>query len=105
MLNGVTQVIITKLDVLDTFETVQAATGYNYDNIVTEELPFDIVDKHIEPVYQHFDGWFESLDAVKQFSDLPVKAKDYIGHLENMLRTRIAMVSTGPEREKLFPRS
>lgn len=102
MLNGVTQVIITKMDVLDTFETIDVAKAYHYDNIESNELPFDIVDKKIDPVYQTFEGWNESLDAVRSYGDLPVKAKDYISHLETMLRTRISMISTGPEREKLF---
>jgi adenylosuccinate synthase len=102
MLNGVTQVIITKLDVLDTFEQINVATAYGYDNMISEELPFDIVDKKIEPVYHPFDGWNESLDKVKSYSDLPPKAIEYIGHLERLLKTKISMVSTGPEREKLF---
>jgi adenylosuccinate synthase len=53
-------------------------------------------------VYQSSDGWYESLDNVRSYQDLPAKAKDYIQHLEQLLKTRISMVSTGPEREKLF---
>ncbi|MBK8625199.1 MAG: adenylosuccinate synthase [Saprospiraceae bacterium] len=102
MLNGVTQVIITKMDVLDTFETIQVAKSYHYDNMESNELPFDIVDKKIDPVYQSYEGWYESLDNVRSFQDLPTKAKDYVKHLEQLLKTRISMISTGPEREKLF---
>ncbi len=102
MLNGVTQVIITKMDVLDTFETIDVAKAYHYDNVESEELPFDIVDKKIDCVYQTFEGWNQSLDYVTQYSDLPSKAKDYIAHLERLLKTRISMISTGPEREKLY---
>jgi len=104
MLNGVTQVIITKLDVLDAFEKINVAESYQYDNMITEELPFDIVDKQIDPKYVTFDGWFENLGHVNKYEDLPVKANQYIQKLELMLRTRISMVSTGPEREKLFAR-
>jgi len=104
MLNGVTQVIITKLDVLDAFEKINVAESYQYDNMITEELPFDIVDKQIDPKYVTFDGWFENLGHVNKYEDLPVKANLYIQKLELMLRTRISMVSTGPEREKLFAR-
>ena len=104
MLNGVTQVIITKLDVLDAFEKINVAESYQYDNLITEELPFDIVDKHIDPKYVTFDGWFENLGHVNKYEDLPVKANQYIQKLELLLRTRISMVSTGPEREKLFAR-
>jgi adenylosuccinate synthase len=102
MLNGVTQIIITKMDVLDTFETIQVAKAYHYDNMESDELPFDIVDKKIDPVYQSYEGWFESLEYVRSYQDLPTKAKDYVKHLEQLLKTRISMISTGPEREKLF---
>ncbi len=104
MLNGVTQVIITKMDVLDTFEEISVATSYKYDNMISEELPYDIVGKHIEPQYANYEGWFESLDAVSEYDDLPVKSKEYINQLEKWLKTKISMVSTGPEREKLFGR-
>ncbi len=104
MLNGVTQVIITKLDVLDTFEEISVATAYKYDQMISEELPYDIVGKPIEPQYATYEGWFESLDDVRQYDDLPLKSKEYIHQLEKWLKTKISMVSTGPEREKLFAR-
>ena len=102
MLNGVTQVIITKMDVLDTFETIQVGQSYRYDQMVTDELPFDIIDKHIDPQYQLIEGWNESLDHVTRYDELPSKAKNYIAHLEKLLKTRVSMISTGPEREKLY---
>lgn len=104
MLNGVTQVIITKLDVLDTFEEISVATAYKYDQMISEELPYDIVGKPIEPQYATYEGWFENLDDVRQYDDLPLKSKEYIHQLEKWLKTKISMVSTGPEREKLFAR-
>jgi adenylosuccinate synthase len=104
MLNGVTQVIITKLDVLDTFEEISVATAYKYDQMISEELPYDIVGKPIEPQYATYEGWFESLDDVTDYNDLPLKSKEYIHQLEKWLKTKISMVSTGPEREKLFAR-
>lgn len=104
MLNGVTQVIITKLDVLDTFEEISVATAYKYDNMISQELPYDIVDKPIDPQFKAYSGWFESLDDVRKYDDLPVKSKEYIHELEKLLKTKISMVSTGPEREKLFGR-
>lgn len=104
MLNGVTQVIITKLDVLDTFETIQVATHYQYDGMETQRIPFDIVDKDISPLLKSYDGWNKSLDTVVAFEQLPLEAKDYIGQLEHLLGVKISMVSTGPEREKLLGR-
>lgn len=102
MINGVTQIIITKLDVLDTFDQISAAVSYLYDSITSETLPFDIVNKKIDPVYRHFDGWNTSLSSAISFSQLPDKAKSYIAQLEQLLETQISMVSTGPEREKLL---
>jgi len=102
MINGVTQIIITKLDVLDAFDQISAAVSYLYDGITSEALPFDIVNKKIDPVYRHFDGWNTSLSSATTFSQLPDKAKSYIAQLEQLLETQISMVSTGPEREKLL---
>jgi adenylosuccinate synthase len=93
------------MDVLDAFSEIQVATGYRYDDMESEEIPFDIVDKTIEPVYEGKPGWNESLDAVRSYSDLPQKAKEYIHALEEMTQTRISMISTGPEREKLFSKN
>lgn len=102
MLNGVTQVIITKMDVLDDFETIKYAVSYRYDGHESNVLPYDIVDKEVLPIYRDFEGWHQSLDGVRSYTDLPKKAKDYLSTLENELKTKISMVSTGPEREKLF---
>jgi adenylosuccinate synthase len=102
MLNGVTQVIITKMDVLDEFETIDVGTAYRYDGIETEELPYDIVGKSITPLYKPYEGWNSSLADYTAFNDMPQKAKDYVHQLEHHLETKISMISTGPEREKLF---
>ncbi|MCZ2102563.1 MAG: adenylosuccinate synthase [Chitinophagales bacterium] len=104
MLNGVTQIVLTKMDVLDTFETIQIAHSYRYDHKESNELPFDIVGKPIDPVYHQFEGWNTSLDAITSYQDLPSKALQYIETLESRLNTRISMVSTGPERHKLLPK-
>lgn len=102
MINGVTKVIITKLDVLDSFEEIQVAANYSYDNLITDELPFDIVDKEMNPVYSSYEGWNTSLDHVTSYDQMPANAKSYMQELERLLQTKISMVSTGPEREKLF---
>lgn len=104
MLNGVTQVIITKLDVLDTFEEINVATHYRYGGTESKEIPFEITDIAIDPVWEKIEGWNQSLDGLHEYHHLPDKARAYISRLENLLSTRISMVSTGPEREKLLPR-
>lgn len=104
MLNGVTQVIITKLDVLDDFAKIEVGTEYTYGGMTTTDLPYDMVSTQIEPVWQRFNGWNQSLNGVGEYKSLPDEAKAYINALESSLNTRISMVSTGPEREKLFTR-
>ncbi len=104
MLNGVTQVVITKLDVLDEFDKIYVSESYDVDGSSTEELPYDLNLEGITPCYTEILGWNESLDEVTTYDGLPKIAKDYVDTLETMLGTRISMVSTGPERRKLLPR-
>ena len=104
MLNGVTQIIITKLDVLDTFEQIRVATHYSYEGVQSSEIPFEITDIPISPVWEDISGWNTSLDGIHEYHQLPDKARAYISRLEKLLSTPISMVSTGPEREKLLPR-
>ena len=102
MVNGVTQLTITKLDVLNIFETLQAAHTYTINGEQTAALPYDICDVEIQPNYTSYSGWQQSLDDATAYEDLPQKAKDYLKALEQDLGVPITMVSTGPEREKLI---
>lgn len=104
MINGVTQVVMTKLDVLNDFEAVKAGTSYGIDGDKTDQVPFDICGKQIDPEWISYAGWMEDLENVDTFEGLPTKAKEYVTTIENLLETRISMVSTGPERRKLFVR-
>lgn len=102
MLNGVTQIIITKLDVLNAFDNVQVGVKYISNNEITEEVPFDIVSNPVEVQYSSYNGWKRDLTAIDQFSNLPKVAQDYINSLESLLETRISIISTGPERSELI---
>ncbi|MBI1225845.1 MAG: adenylosuccinate synthase [Bacteroidetes bacterium] len=102
MLNGVTQLAITKIDVLNKFAEIKAAMHYSYDGKVTDELPFDLCGIPLEPVYQDFEGWQQQLEDAKDFEDLPKAAQAYLEALETYLDVPITMVSTGPERESLI---
>ncbi|MCL4110232.1 UNVERIFIED_CONTAM: hypothetical protein GTU68_030616 [Idotea baltica] len=104
MLNGVTQVVVTKLDVLDEFETINVCESYNVNGSETTQLPYDLNMKGIETNYTEIKGWNSSLDNVESYDELPVLAKDYVDELERILGTKITMVSTGPERRKLLVR-
>jgi adenylosuccinate synthase len=102
MLNGVTQLAITKIDVLNNFEVIKAATAYKVDGQQTTQLPFDICDIDIDPVYKSFAGWQHGLDNVTEYQGLPSAARLYLEALEQELSTPVTMVSTGPERKKLI---
>jgi adenylosuccinate synthase len=102
MLNGVTQICITKLDVLDEFETIQTADQYSYNGQTTLQLPYDLDQDTIVPVLNSHKGWNRSLDEVDSYENLPEEATNYLNYLQEKFGTRISMVSTGPERRKLL---
>jgi len=102
MLNGVTQLVVTKIDVLNKFQTVKAATHYEYNGQESNELPFDISNTPIDPKYRAYSGWETSLDSVRDFDALPETAQAYLNALEETLEVPITMISTGPERSKLI---
>lgn len=102
MLNGVTQLVVTKIDVLNVFETIKAATAYQYEDAATNQLPYDLCDYDIDPVYENFRGWEQSLEAIEDYDDLPSEARAYLEALEERLGVPITMVSTGPERKQLI---
>jgi len=102
MINGVTDIVITKLDVLDDFESINYCASYDIKGESTDKLPFDLCDEEVNPHYTEIDGWNTSLDAVTEYHQLPEKAQAYIATLEEKLETRISMISTGPERRKIL---
>ncbi len=104
MLNGVTQLVVTKIDVLNAFQEFQAATHYRIDGSDTDKIPYDICDQPIEPVLRAFEGWNRSLQGISTYDGLPVEARNYLKALEQHLGVPISMVSTGPERTSLIPR-
>jgi adenylosuccinate synthase len=104
MLNGVTQLCITKIDVLNKCDVIEAAVSYNYHGITSTELPYDICDIEIKPNYIAHKGWESDLEGISSFEKLPQAAQTYLDFLEQTLQTKISMISTGPEREKLILR-
>lgn len=105
MLSGVTQLVVTKVDVLNKFETLKAADAYDVEGTVTDSLPFDLVHENYHPVYTEVPGWNANLTSVKKEENLPAACMDYVRFLEEKLGTRVSMVSTGPDREELVVRS
>lgn len=102
MLNGVTQLALTKIDVLDHFETIKAVTHYETAEGQTDRLPYDLVDADLVPVHKTYQGWHSSLDGVTKTTDLPGQATAFIDTLQTELGVPITMVSTGPQRKRLI---
>jgi len=100
-LNGIDSMVLTKVDVLDRFDTLRVCTGYKYNGKVYEEMPadLDILEKG-EPVYTEFPGWNQSTVDAESFDQLPDNAKRYIDVLQTMLGIGFLMISTGPERKE-----
>lgn len=105
MLNGVTQIAITKIDVLNDMEFISAGTHYEYDGKETDELPFDLTTEKVNPVYHVYQGWKQDTGVESEFECLPEALKAYTMSLESLLKTPITMISTGPERERLVLRN
>ena len=104
MINGVTQLIMTKGDVLSNFDTIKAATAYKLaDGTLIEEFPFELTDD-VKPVYKELKGWKEDLTGLKSEDEFPRELKDYITYLENELEVPIKIVSVGPDREQTIVR-
>jgi len=101
MIGGITQIALTKIDVLNDFETISIATHYNYEGQLHEQIPYDLASVAIQPVYETHLGWKQNLDHVTTFEAFPEKAKKYIGVLEKHLEVPITYISTGPERTKI----
>lgn len=104
MVNGVSQIVITKVDVLDDFDQVEIGQLYRYENLETKELPFDLVGTPIDVSYSELTGWRADISKVESYDALPSLTKSFLDTLEMELNTKISLVSTGPEREKLFIR-
>lgn len=99
MLNGLDSMAITKLDVLDSLETIKICTAYKLDGKVTYEFPDSIAElERVEPIYEIVDGWKEDTTKIKDMDKLPAKAKDYLKRLSHLVDCSISMVSVGPDR-------
>lgn len=103
MLDGVTNLIMMKSDVLDSFETIKACVAYKIDGKEVDYLPYSLEGK-IEPVYKEIPGWKTDLSKIKSEADFPKEFKSYIDFLEKELGARIKIVSVGPDREQTIIR-
>jgi len=105
MINGVTQIAITKADVLNDFDHISVCTDYEIEGTVTQQIPFDLCGVKANPIYKQLIGWNQSLAGFNDFENLPSALSDYLKFLETALRVPVSMLSTGPGREELLVKS
>ncbi len=101
--NGLTDVAVTKLDVLDTLDRIAICTGYEYDGELHTEFPGDIsLLDGVVPRYEWMEGWQASTAAARRMDDLPDQARRYLDRLEELIETRITYVSVGTRRDQII---
>ncbi|MGE5488402.1 MAG: adenylosuccinate synthase [bacterium] len=101
MINGFDSLLLTKLDVLDTFETIPVCTEYRLCGRKLDEMPATVkAMESVETVYENLPGWQTSTAGIKRWEDLPARAKDYIAFLSERVGVEVGGVSTGPERSE-----
>jgi adenylosuccinate synthase len=97
MIDGVTELIMMKADVLDTFETIKVCTGYKVDGVETDQVPYDTYAE-IEPIYKEFKGWKKDLSQITREEELPFEFMNYVRFIEKELNVPISVISLGPDR-------
>lgn len=103
--NGVTQLMMMKADVLSGFKTLKVCTAYNYKGKEITHLPYNIEPENVKPIYTNFKGWEEDLTAMERPESLPKALIEYIEFLESELQIPIKIVSVGPDRKQTIFRS
>ncbi len=99
--NGLTGVALTKLDVLNDFDTIKICTGYTHEGKPVEDLPANLaVFEKCQPVYEEMPGWKCDISAARRFEDLPERARQYVHRLEELTGCPIVLVSVGPGRDE-----
>jgi adenylosuccinate synthase len=103
--NSLDGLVITKLDIYDTFDTIKVCTGYRIDGQVTQDFPATIEAlEKVEPVIQEFPGWKTDLTLARRFEDLPENACSYLKFIEEFVETPITIISVGPDKAQTFTR-
>jgi adenylosuccinate synthase len=101
-INGVTDFVLTKLDVLSGLATIPVCVAYDVDGVRHDEVPVSQSDfHHATPIYEELPGWQEDITGCRTFADLPKNAQDYVMAIERMSGARISAVGVGPEREQV----
>ena len=103
MTNGIKEIVITKLDVLDDLDKIKICVGYEYKGKRYENFPQDIeAISNCTPIYEEVNGWKKDTNNIKSFLKLPANAKSYLRKIQKMLKTKICLISVGSERKQTF---
>ena len=100
MVDGVTDLIITKADVMDDFEEINICTSYQYQDKELDYLPYEIAEEDLQPQYTSLKGWKTDITKINNLDAIPQELKDYIKFVEDEVNTPITVVSTGPDRKQ-----
>lgn len=104
-INGVTDFVLTKLDVLTGIERIPVCVAYDVDGVRFDEVPVNQTDfHHATPIYEEFPGWTEDISGARRFEDLPQNAQDYVLALEAMSGARFSAIGVGPARDEIISR-
>jgi len=104
-INGVTDFVLTKLDVLTGLPTIPVCVAYDVDGVRVDEVPVSQTDfHHAVPIYEEFEGWTEDITGARSFDDLPPAAQRYVLALEEMSGSRISAIGVGPSRDAIIVR-
>jgi adenylosuccinate synthase len=100
-INGVTDFVLTKLDVLTGLEQIPVCVAYDVNGVRHDEMPANQTDfHHAKPIYEYLPGWTEDISGCRTLADLPKNAQDYVGYLESISGARISVVGVGPARDE-----
>lgn len=103
--NSLTDIVLTKLDILSTLDQIPVCVAYDVDGVRHEDMPADQTSfHHAKPIYEYFPGWQEDISDVRNFEDLPKNAQDYVVALEEMSGAQISSIGVGPGREQTIVR-
>ena len=102
MINGVTQIVMTKADVLDAFEELNVCETYRINGKDQAMVPYQMMKTKIDPQYKSFPGWQTDITKIKSFENLPLQMKEYIAHINQFLGVPVKYISNGPGRDQII---
>lgn len=102
MINGVTQLVMTKADVLDTIDILKVCNQYNINGKETGKVPFQMEGKDVQPLYKEFKGWKTDITAIKEYKNIPGEMDTYINYINTTLKVPVNFISNGPGTDQII---